>query len=530
MEVRFYNFPKRANSTKLPNINPVLTVDALMRNDSSIIAPVLELHKTVGINTREMNYVYIPAYDRFYFVREWTWESGLWLISLAEDVLASWRESIGASEEYVVRSSAYSHGNINDTYYPFNGEVEVRKTEMYNLFPYTNIHTDGFYIMEIVGSTEISDAAYGHCYVMVTPAQYERIMRELMSDEFLNTIVPHASTENPSLKLQLNPLSYVMSVRWFPFDMPTDVDYEAAEDLMVGYGQLHREPLPEGETRPYADQWHVLTGDFLYTMLNRGGYPVTALYGSHSQSPQRGAYLNKSPYTDRAIFYPPFGILELDPDLLSESTGVVLDITVDLHTGIAQLNLWTMDVSGETITRKSLLAHTNALVGISVAVTQVLQPGYGILDRQVFGAQLLGTITGGLASIGANVATENLAGTVGAIGGTFASGYQTIITEAGKYMASKIPSVSTSGSDGSLNEFAGDPFFVSVYRKVVDDDPTHRGRPLCEKISHLRTLSAENDAYRSGYILVKDSDFQCAGTADEINAVRAFMEGGFYYE
>lgn len=127
MEVRFFNMLKRENSTKRPTANPLLTVDALMRNDSSIITPVLELHKTAPINTRVMNYVFIPAYDRYYFVKDWVWETGLWLIYLSEDVLASWKDTIGNYHDYVERAADLSvwDGTVIDRIYPMTGKVVV---------------------------------------------------------------------------------------------------------------------------------------------------------------------------------------------------------------------------------------------------------------------------------------------------------------------------------------------------------------------------------------------------------------------
>ena len=56
---------------------------------------------------------------------------------------------------------------------------------------------------------------------------------------------------------------------------------------------------------------------------------------------------------------------------------------------------------------------------------------------------------------------------------------------------------------------------------VVDDDNTHRGRPLCKQVT-INTLS--------GYILVSDPDIAITGTAEENERIKSFMASGFYYE
>ena len=65
MIIRFYNFAKRENSTKQPASGSGTEYNVVLKDDSSLIQPVVILHMT----TKPVyNYAYIPDMDRFYYV------------------------------------------------------------------------------------------------------------------------------------------------------------------------------------------------------------------------------------------------------------------------------------------------------------------------------------------------------------------------------------------------------------------------------------------------------------------------------
>jgi hypothetical protein len=55
---------------------------------------------------------------------------------------------------------------------------------------------------------------------------------------------------------------------------------------------------------------------------------------------------------------------------------------------------------------------------------------------------------------------------------------------------------------------------------IVAEDNEHSGRPLCQ-IRRISTLP--------GYLLIKDGEVDINGFAGEAEAVRAYLEGGFFY-
>ena len=88
-------------------------------------------------------------------------------------------------------------------------------------------------------------------------------------------------------------------------------------------------------------------------------------------------------------------------------------------------------------------------------------------------------------------------------------------------MENLYPKLNTSGSQYTQSEAYSDWYLVAEFHYPVDDDPVHRGHPLCQ-VKTINTLS--------GYILVSDPDIAIAGTADENTKIKGYMSGGFFYE
>ena len=66
LSVTLYNFSKRLNSTKTPPSDGGFTVQAVLKDNTSIIRPELEVVE----NVTAYNYAYIPSFSRYYFVQD----------------------------------------------------------------------------------------------------------------------------------------------------------------------------------------------------------------------------------------------------------------------------------------------------------------------------------------------------------------------------------------------------------------------------------------------------------------------------
>ena len=88
--VKFYNFEKRNNSVKRPDDSITHTdYNCRVLNGTGILNPKIELDIGLTANPARFNYCYIPDFQRYYYVREWSFERGLWIPSCNVDVLAT---------------------------------------------------------------------------------------------------------------------------------------------------------------------------------------------------------------------------------------------------------------------------------------------------------------------------------------------------------------------------------------------------------------------------------------------------------
>jgi hypothetical protein len=107
---------------------------------------------------------------------------------------------------------------------------------------------------------------------------------------------------------------------------------------------------------------------------------------------------------------------------------------------------------------------------------------------------------------------------LGDIGGAIGSAVGGIANAA----KSAFPKVSSTGGSGGT--FLDNIYVWSlnvIFFRQVDDDNSHHGRPLCKNI----VVSSY-----PGYLLIQDADIAINATAEELQRIRAYLEGGFYYE
>lgn len=104
MEVRFYTFSKKSNSTKQPKGQPVAAPDCKLKENTSIMNPSIII---TGLDSwTTVNYAYIPDFRRYYFIQNVTAINNTTCqMDLDVDVLASFKSSITAQTFTVERCS-----------------------------------------------------------------------------------------------------------------------------------------------------------------------------------------------------------------------------------------------------------------------------------------------------------------------------------------------------------------------------------------------------------------------------------------
>jgi hypothetical protein len=458
MDIKLYHFSKKINSTKQPvQADSEVVYTCTLKEPCGILSPVIVLNMGTTIPPSAYNYAFIPLFGRYYYVKEWTYSGGLWTGSLEVDPLASWKSNIGASTCYILRSSVSSDGDILDMTYPCTGVTTLSKTTASS--PWLLTPGSGMFVVGIAGQSTT--------YYLFTPGTLDTFFTNIFSDGYANAVTADWATVFPQLKSQMNPLQYVTSIMWVPFM----AEGTAVTSVRVGWVDV------------LVDAYKVDGDGTRYGTLtfNTPDHPQIA----------RGAYLNNSPYSGYNLFFPPWGKIQLDPDIVANSTTIAAWWYVDLRTGMGTLRL-----ENET---GVVLSWLHSQVGVNYQVSQVVNRGFGIGD-------LIAPAIG----IGAGAMTGNVTGAI-----------TTTASAIGSFAASKIPSATTIGSNGGIDSLMGTPALQAEFKEIVSEDLDHRGRPYCQNAT-ISTLG--------GYMMVSDADISLPATLEEQSSIRSYMEGGFFYE
>ena len=136
MNITFYTFSKRVNSTARPSGGTVYAV--IIKDGSGIVSPSISLKWSGSESPVAFNYAYIPDWGRYYWVTNWTYYDRQWTADLRIDVLASYKSQIGASNQYVVRAASAYDESIVDGLYPATCYAALQESHT-NIWPVTDM-------------------------------------------------------------------------------------------------------------------------------------------------------------------------------------------------------------------------------------------------------------------------------------------------------------------------------------------------------------------------------------------------------
>lgn len=427
LTVKFYSVSKAVNSTALPTGEPMAVYECRMLDACSILRPVILLNVGPQANPTGANYAYIAEYNRYYWVSDWTVNRGQWVATLSIDPLASWKEEIGNTFQYVLRSSSESNPTVQDSMYPATSAA-TWDSAVPSVNPFAHELGSGEYVIGIVGGSGAMGAV---SYYVMTPAQFQSFGQKLYGDTSIYDI---AAEQIAAFKAQFNPLQYIVYCQWFPFALPKG---EALSAVDFGWWQL-------------TTQCYKLPANPVYTVRTEFALP------NHPQL-SRGTYLNKSPFSRYDLIYGTFGKVPLDasgfPDT-SERT-VIATMDVDLITGNSILQV--------TSPGGGTLAYASGKIGVDISLAQIA------VDYKGAAVQAIQTVGAAIASGGASLLTGGLSGISNAID-------------------SMVPQMRTSGSNGSIADYYIMPRIICQFINIAAEDNERLGRPLCAR-RKINTLS-----------------------------------------
>lgn len=475
--MKLTSFRKRENSTRTPGSFEVER-DCYLKAPSSVINPVLVFdRKTL---TAEYNYCYIPEFKRYYFVTEYVYTGALLEYHLSVDVLATFRNTIGGSSQYVLRSAYEWDGNVVDSKYPTKANPTSEVTYISNPWSAHN-PSGGCYCFGIAGSGNID-------YYVMSYGGLEVFIGYLLSDAYVNAVLGNLTVVDPSLKLAVDPLQYITSCIWLPFSI-SGLSGTITGGINVGFANV-----------PDA----YCTGVRLSSLSNGNHIDnISFTQKDHPQAGSRGNYVNSGAYTNCSIYLPPYGMIDLDCNILAADRGTInVSFNTDIRTGEC---LMKVSIANLVPAQTHIVGEYRFRNCVNVPLTQVVSAG-GMIGL----ADVVGPAVG--------VATAAITGNAAGVAAGMITGAVSAIQTAAK---NRIPEVRRNGNVESMIGFYDAPFIQYTWEIQVDDDVAQHGRPLC-KVRQLSNIP--------GYILCANTELAIAGTAEEEVRIRGYLESGFFYE
>lgn len=252
----------------------------------------------------------------------------------ALDELATYKNEIGSSSQYVLRSSHSFDGWICDGKYPAKAKMSAVFKSLGNISATFNpIQAAGCYVVGIKNG----QATGGVAYYAMTTSQFQALVTYMYGDSWFTATDISVALQ----KVISEPMDFIASVQWYPFDFsgtPTQIYF----GFFTATGCTG--------TRIYESQRVMSATDFI----------------TLDQHPQvsRGQYLNGAPYTKIMIDCFSFGQIPIDPMffILNHIMGVT--VRLDLYTGLGEIA-----ITGDG----GRFAKQQAQMGVSIQLSQVTQ-------------------------------------------------------------------------------------------------------------------------------------------------------------
>ena len=490
MKFVFYAFAKRINSTKIPGNGH--EVEGNIFEPCEILAPVL----IISPNNYNItyNYVQIPEFERYYFIKSWEFSGGRYYAKCMVDVLASHKTQIGETTQYVLRSASEFNEYVIDTKYPQLANPVRKYIALSTPFKKFN---SGNIVVGIIGG---ESGGTGVSYYVMTPGKFSEFRKKVMS---ALPAVPEGETLEVSDtlgKMLYNPYQYVVSAMWFPFN---NVPTGASSTIYCGFFNTEiSAPILDNSEGAY--------------LINSESIP------DHPQI-ERGKWLNGEENRRIIVHYPPFPDLVIPSMVGAGASNVSLSVLTDFISGQASLTADYSAAGGKTMKVSAMGA-----LGVPLMLAQVtptLNTPRVILAKA--GGEILsdpvGTISewseklfGWFAPEPYDAATRETAKKAGV---DLSAATPTKSSVANPLLSYNVSVTGTTG----CTAYSSFPHYIEVtYMLLSDEDNARIGKPLCAP-KKINTLS--------GYFVCATGTFEISGAMYAENvAISGFLTSGTYWE
>lgn len=381
-----YIFPKRRNSTKQPtNITPYELEGEIKHTFSPLAMSVT--FNFGSITPPPYNYARIEALERYYFIENWTYTGGLWVGTFTTDVLASFKDQIGRSTQFVSRAySRYDASIIDTTYLSKTEGVErlhstLTPLDFWGADPLSN---NGLIVVGVIGAS--TNGLGPTSFYAMSLGVFNSLMGQMLSSISWAGI----STTEISTELQkalINPIQYIVSAKWFPIDAGSFNQGAAVSSVQLGYWSFN-----------LTGTAHLLSTVASSWVIRQSEVSIPKSTQSLGDAGARLQYLNLSPFAEYTFKFLPFGVFPLDSTDLFDMSYLGIRVSANLISGDAVLALAVKPATGSYAFDDRPILVTQGQIGVEIPLAQIT------IDAQKW--------KNGLASAGAS-AISGLAGLLG---------------------------------------------------------------------------------------------------------------------
>lgn len=383
--VTFYSFSKRRNSTALPTSGTSSAeVSVLLKDVCSQEEPVLELASTDPDNYNSYNYVYIPFFSRYYFVKRKEVDNGSRLIVYCEeDYLGSFKSSITSITGAFIEYSSMVTNNVIDPRIPQTVAPVYTRTDA--TLSDTTFTENGCSVISSTGNTTsglfiLSDA--DDIFELFDGIDWDEVTVESSDNTataFINTgtalltmgeqfFTKDAATRN------------LRSAMSFPWVVHGDAIGSQVDNLYIG-------GYPTGKT--------------VYKVANE----IVSDSCTVEIPWSRANWMRCDKYTDLIIYLPLFGLVNLPVNSLIDDTSVRVTYVFSYSNGDVSYQ-----IEGTTSNHIVAVGTTNASAPLAIGSSNINNTK--LATSVATGAATVGLIAAGAITGGASIAAA--AGVIGA--------------------------------------------------------------------------------------------------------------------
>lgn len=475
MNIRFYKtFSKRRNSTKQVGTATYSTHTCTLKQPTSMHDPVVQLATSEMLYT----YAYIPDWSSYYFVQDVvSLHNGLVEFHLVEDVLATFKSSIGGTTARVLYSSS-----IWDPYRPDPRMYVSNDMTMWSAQSAAKVFNGGSYVLTVYNnSLDHASTGFAMSYELTQAGMY-KIRQWFGANDIITALKNYFNG---------NPLESVFSCIWVPYTIPAAAKTQTSK---LWIGDMNNEDYP-----PYFPFDNNTDCYYIH------GMPVWTNPTTIQITNGELDFRDFEPYSMAQIYLPGVGVMDLslkDLGILTSANPLAIDSVIEIVTGNVMYKV--KNAGGNTV----LTAQTN--VAAQCPLGQMTTNGGGALTA--------------LLSTGAAVAGLAAAPATG--GASAVAGVGLAMSAANIAMSSMKHSPSIAGSCGGALASI-DPYIRlnMLHSKTEDVDSLNyiaqRGRPYGETVT-ISTLS--------GYVQCEGASVSGSMTEHEREEINEYLNSGFYYE